>query len=158
MLLFSRIDDRNAIVEHDEGDGVLVQSRIRNRVWEAIDVVVLHEVSQKGDICAISLRFGDSVVQIAHATRDGSERIGDKIPHGKVEQATHVILVIANIIYRVVVDFTDNVYPRGRFEGREELLALLKTSVKPNAVNAIIGSNIRDPRFPFAQNNAVFGC
>ena len=104
--------------------------------------MVLHEVSQKGDICAISLNFGDSVVQIGHAARVGSERIDDQIPHGKIEQATYIVLVIANSIYRVVVDFTNNVYPGGRFEGRKKLLALFKTSVEPNAVNAIERSDI----------------
>ena len=67
MLLFSRVYDGNAIVEHDEGDGILVQSNICNRVGEAIDVVVLHKVSQQGDVCAISLNLSNSVVQIGNA-------------------------------------------------------------------------------------------
>lgn len=142
MLLFPRVDNRNAIVEHGEGDGVLVQPRIRSRVGEAIDVVVLHEVSQKGDICAISLHLGDSVVQSAHVARDRSERIDDQIPYGKVEQATYVILVIANSIYGVVVGFADNVYTSGRFEGRKKLQVLFKTGIKPNTVNAIELGNI----------------
>ena len=142
MLLFSRIYDGNAIVEHGEGNGVLVQSNILYRVGETIDVVVLHKISQKGNICAISLHFGDSVVQIGDAATDGTEGIGDQIPYGKVEQSTHVILVIANLRYRVVVDFTYNVHSGGRFEGRKKLLVLFKTSVKPNAVNAIGLSNI----------------
>ena len=85
MLLFSRVYDGDAIVEHDKGDGVLVQSRIVYRIGEAVDVVVLHEVSQKRNVCAISLHFGDSVVQIAHVARDRSERIDDQIPYGEVE-------------------------------------------------------------------------
>ena len=104
--------------------------------------MVLHEVSQKGDICAISLHFGDSVVQIGDAARDRSERIDDQIPYGKVEQATYVFLVTADNIYRVVIGFTNDVYPSGRFKGREKLLVLFETSVKPNTVNAIGGSNI----------------
>ena len=137
MLLFSRVDDRNAIVEHGEGDGVLVQPRIRLRAGKAIDVMVLHKVSQKGNICAISLHFCDSVVQNGYVARGRHEGIVDQIPYGKIEHATHVILVVANNIYRIVVGFANNVYIGGRFELREKLQVLFKTSVKPNAVNAI---------------------
>ena len=85
MLLFSRVYDGNAIVEHDKGNGVLVQSRVGYRVGEAVAVGVLHEVSQKRNVCGGSLHFGDSVVQIAHVARDRSERIDDQIPYGEVE-------------------------------------------------------------------------
>ena len=157
MLLFSRVYDGDPIVDHDEGDSVLVQPGIRYRIGETIDVVVLHEVSQKGDICAISLHFGESIVQIAHATGDGSEGIGDQIPHGEVEQAAHVFLISANPIYRVVVHLTHDVYPGGLFEIREKLHVLFKTGVKPNAVNAVVRSIVCDPRLPFVYHNGIFG-
>lgn len=137
MLLFSRVDNRNAIVEHGEGDCVLVQPSILIRAGKAIDVMVLHEVSQQGDIGAISLHFRDSVVQSGYVARGRSERIDNQIPYGKVEQATYVVLVVANSIYRIVIHFANNVYTSGRFELREKCQILFKASVKPNAVNAI---------------------
>ena len=157
MLFFSSVYDRNSIVKHGKGDGVLVQSGIRYVVGKAIDVVVLHEVSQKGDICAIPLHFGDAAVQIGDAAVVRSKRIDEQIPYGKVEEATDVVLVIADTIYRVVVDFTDNIYVGGCFEGRKKLFVLLKTSVKPNAVNTIERSDIGDPRYPFVHNSGIFG-
>ena len=85
MLLFSRVYDRDSIVEHGKGDGVLVQSRIRYRVGKTIDVVVLHKVSQKRYIFATPLHLGDAAGQIGHVARVRSKRIEDQIPYGKVE-------------------------------------------------------------------------
>ena len=47
--------------------------------------MVLHEIAEQGDVCAVSLHLGDSIVQIAHAARVGSEGIDDQIPYGEVE-------------------------------------------------------------------------
>ena len=115
----------------------MVQPSIRIRAGKAIDVMVLHEISQKGDICAIPLHFGDPVVQNGYVAGGRSERIDNQIPYGEIEHATYVILVVANNIYRIVVSFANNVYISGRFELREEFQILFKTSVKPNAVNAV---------------------
>ena len=80
--------------------------------------------------------MGDSVVQSAHIVVV-LEHIVDQIPHGIIEHATYVILIIANKFYGVVVGFANNVDPSGRFELGEELQVLFETGVKPNAVNAI---------------------
>lgn len=104
--------------------------------------MVLHKISQKGDICAVSLHSSDSVVQIAHAASVRRKCVDDQIPNGKVEQATYVFLVSANKIYRVVVHFTDYVYISSCFEGGEKLVVLFKTSVKPDAIDAIGLGNI----------------
>ena len=113
MLLFSRVYDGNPIVEHDKGDGVLIESSIRCIVGKSIDVVIFYEISKKGDIFATSLHLGDSVIQIGDAATVGSECSDDQIPDGKVEEATYVVLVIANSAYRVVVNFANNVHPGG---------------------------------------------
>ena len=75
--------------------------------------MVLHEIPQEGDIRATSLHLCDSVVQIGHVAMYVSKRSYDEIPYGKVEEATHVTLVVANTAYRVIVDFTNHVYPSG---------------------------------------------
>ena len=145
MLLLTRVYTRNSIVEHNKGNGVLVQSRIRYGVGEAIDVVVLHEICQKTNICAISLHISNSIVQVAHATRDRSECIDNPIPYGIVEKAAHVFLIGASNSWVVVVDFTNNVYPCGGFEGCEEFIVHFTAAVEPNAVNAVGRNKTTDP-------------
>ena len=115
ILLFTRVYDRDSIVHHGKCDGVLIQPRVGCNVWKTRDVVVFYKVPQKRDIFAICLNTGECLGQIGHAAvaaGHGSKRTVDLIPYRKVEEATHVILVIANTVvasYRVVVDFTDNV-------------------------------------------------
>ena len=116
MLLFSRVYDGNSVIEHDKGDGVLVESSIRCVVGKPIDIVVFHKVAQKGNVFATSLHLGDSIIQIGDAASVGPERSDDQIPNGKVEEATYVVLVIANTTYRVIVDFANNVHPSGCFK------------------------------------------
>ena len=120
--------------------------------------MVLHKISQKGDICTVSLHFCDSVIQVGYVAKVRRECVDDQIPYGKVEQATNVILVIANLCYGIVIDFTHDVDAGSRFERREKLLVLFKTSIKPNAVNAVELGNIRDPSLPFVQNKSCVDC
>ena len=119
--------------------------------------MVFHEVSQKGDIFATSLHLSDSIVQIGDVARNGSERIDDQIPDRKIEETTHIILVVANTADRVVVDFADDVNSSGRFEGREKRFVQLKACVEPDPVDAVGLNSTLHPGLPFADNSGIFG-